>query len=43
MMVSMSGLEWHELDLEEAGHSPFLSSADPMIKLINERANEWVN
>ncbi|KAH6976165.1 Alpha/beta hydrolase fold-1 [Ilyonectria sp. MPI-CAGE-AT-0026] len=43
MMLSMSGLEWHELDLEEAGHSPFLSSADPMLKFINERANEWVN
>ncbi|KAH7000330.1 hypothetical protein EDB80DRAFT_753585 [Ilyonectria destructans] len=43
MMVSMSGLEWHELDPEDAGHSPFLSSAGPMIKFINERANEWVN
>ncbi|KAH7144408.1 hypothetical protein B0J13DRAFT_622956 [Dactylonectria estremocensis] len=41
MMISLSGLEWQELDLEDASHSPFLTHVDPIFKFVDERAKEW--
>ncbi|KAK7403069.1 hypothetical protein QQX98_011180 [Neonectria punicea] len=43
MMIQFSGVQWHELDLEDAGHSPFLSHLDPVCKFVDERAKEWAS
>ncbi|KAH6893378.1 Alpha/beta hydrolase fold-1 [Thelonectria olida] len=42
MVTSLSGLEWHELDLDSS-HSPFLTHGDQMLKFIDERVEEWVS
>ncbi|KPM38494.1 hypothetical protein AK830_g8054 [Neonectria ditissima] len=43
MMLQFSGHQWHELDLGDAGHSPFLSHTESVYKFIDERASEWAN
>ncbi|KAF7561473.1 hypothetical protein G7046_g2660 [Stylonectria norvegica] len=43
MMVSLSGLDWQVLSLEDAGHSPFLTRVDTVGKFVDERAREWAN
>ncbi|KAH7140788.1 Alpha/beta hydrolase fold-1 [Dactylonectria macrodidyma] len=43
MMISLSSLEWHELDLEDASHSPFLTHVDPIFNFVHELATEWKN
>lgn len=41
MMVKFSGVSWHELLLEDAGHSPFLTHTEAVAKFVDELANDW--
>lgn len=42
-MLEESGVAWRELDLEDAGHSPFLSHVDVIFKHVDELTAEWMN
>jgi len=41
-MVGMSGVAWQELNLTNAGHSPFLTHVKEMSDFVDELAQEWM-
>lgn len=40
-MTTYSGVEWSELQLEDAGHSPFLTHTEIVGSYIDDLAQKW--